>query len=208
MAFLTLNGTKTKLNELLNDADNSTWTDTEKTNFITAAVFFLSRGRRPKLWTEVENTTLTTTQDQDTYTIPAGIFAIAEIWMEDSINSTPPCFSLTRKWRAWAGSFRFAKGYIPSETGRTIRLKAIKKYTSITEVVDEYEDIVLDYAMFRAFTDLSNHTTLLNTYVAKLQGVSRNDIQIRAREHKQNAELALRENARPLPPAYATIGEV
>lgn len=204
---LSLAGTVSDLNELLNDSSNLTWTNAEKEHYVTAAVHFLSRGRRPKVWVEGEDETVLSTENVDAYNLPSGFFLIAELWLERTVNSSPVCYDLIRNFRIWNDQFRVGQSAVPCATGLKFRIKGIKKFTSITEVPEEYEDIILDYAQHRAFTDISNHLTKFNTYSAKLQNISRSDVVIRAREHLTNASRALAENSRPLPPVYMGSGE-
>ena len=199
---LTLNTVRDNLETMLKDTSNLTWSEAELALYIQQAVNWCSRGERPKLWTEVEDTSVTSVADIDTYTISLYPF---EIWIQDSVGSTT--YSLIREFRIFSNQFRLASKHVPSTTGLIFRIKGATKYTSITDVADEFEDIILNYAAHKAMMAIVNELTKFNTYSAKLQNISRNDVRLLGQYYYNIAKEELISNAKPLKPKHMGMGE-
>lgn len=195
--------TLAKLNLDLKDSDNSSWTEDQKEGYIQDGVYFLSRGQRPKVWTEVEDESVLTVADQDVYDLPANIIQVFEIWMEVLGTATPDDFAILRQYEVFNGQFRLNRRYTPGESGLKFRIKGAAKITSITDAPDEAETAILEYAQYRAMMAIANELTTFNTYSAKLQNISRNDVRLMAQYHKEEAvrerqDISKALKARPL----------
>ena len=207
MAKLVQSDVRANLRNFLKDTNsgNYTWTDDELNQYILDGVRFCSRGRRPKIWNESEDESLTTVASQDTYDVPTGIIQIFEIWIQGQSGGTT--YKNIRKFRVFNDKIRFALDYVPSLTGLTIRLKAATKMTTITDVDEEYEDIIRFYASHLAMESLTNDLSKFNTYSASLQDIKEKDVERLASRYYNTAERELAKNAKPYKPVYMGGGQ-
>lgn len=198
---------RSNLRSLLNDETAPyTWSDTNLDKYALEAVKWLSSGTRPALWAESTDSSKTTVFDQYEYALPTGFFAVFDIWVE-STSGDATSYRLLTNWRVFNSNFQLAIYDRPSEAGLHFRIRGAKKFTTIAEVPEEYEPIILDYAASRALDAISNEMTQFNTYSAKLQNISRNDVRLKAQYHRSIAMEAKRENKKALKPVYQATGD-
>ena len=204
--MLVLATTRANLRRLLSDESVPyTWSDAKLDQYINEATRWLSLGQRPALWTEAIDDTVTTIVDQYEYALPTGFFRVFDIWKE-TISGDDTSYKLLRNWRVFGGNFQLGIYDRPDEAGLKYRLRGAKKYTVITEVEDEYETIILNYAVSRAFDDISSKMTQFNVYSAKLQNISRNDVRLKAQYHLTLAKQDKQDNKKALKPVYQATG--
>lgn len=205
---LTLTEVRTKLRNQLDDnvaVANQTWSDTELNQYIEEGIFFLSSGQKPTLWIETYDESITTTINETDYTIPANIFRIFDI--RQQISSGSDIYKVLRRWKIFGNVIRIAYMDRPGQTDLIFKIFGAKKFTVLTEVPDEYERIILNYAVSRAFDQISSKMTQFNKYSAKLQNISRNDVRLKGKYFRDLAEKEKIENKKPMKPVYAGVNE-
>lgn len=170
----------------LDDTSSTVWTAADRSRFKKWAI----REMFPQLYRYVIDTSLTLDNDTNpshTYTVPFGIFDIAEVGVGDVNNST------SRFQVLHADSWKFENNKlhllrIPStESSATIRFIGAKKFYEVGEIPEEYDVIVMHHLKMSAYLNMADDFPRFKTWAQLQEGtrVSFENLRVQAREYER-----------------------
>lgn len=179
-----------KFSEELNDSDGEVWDSDLRERFKEDALNALY----PDFFREVIDESLTIANENDnqqyTYTVPMGIFAISEVGIGETDTDSTNTRDFTQvKNDYW--TFEKNKLHFHSLSGLThgypIRLIASKKYLSVGEVPDYLDQLAITHMRMSAYTRLADDYPRFQTWARLQQGtkVSFENLRVHAREFER-----------------------
>lgn len=142
-ASATFNEMQTRLNTVLDDADNFTFTADEKEEALTQA------WDDEYVWTDEYNETITTVSEQSNYSLPTGIEHIEEIMIDKENDGYPEPLDPSA-YRIYGGKIYFNRNYKSLEGSKTLVLVGKKKLTTSDDLPTFLQNYVL--ALAQAYT--------------------------------------------------------
>lgn len=148
---------KTELNTRLGDGDNFAFTSAEKTSILTRAM------NDAYAVTSVKDTSLTFSNTAYTYSVPATLTTVQDIYVVDPNNSNDDLQLVASSlWEVVDGVINFknrANNYIPD--GYTLVLVGHYKVTSADTITDtSLQEYILTLALYNTLTQLNNKRLL------------------------------------------------
>lgn len=170
----------------LGDTSNAVWSQADIARYKQWALDALY----PDLYYQVTDTSLTLDNDTVptyTYTVPFGIFHIAEVAVGDLQNSTSE-FTIIHpdNWTLEGSTLHF-KSVPTSESSATIRLIAHKKFLEVGEVPERFDRFVMFHLRMSAYLRLADDFPRFKTWSQLQAGtkVSFENLRVHAREFER-----------------------
>lgn len=167
----------------MEDTTNAVWSVATLTRFKDWALEALY----PDLYRQVTDTSLTFDDETYTYTVPFGIFNIAEVAVGDVQNSTSTFVKVHPDNWALEGSSLHFFNLVGLTDAAVIRLIAHKKYLEVGQVPETVDRVVMHHMKMNAYLYLAEDFPRFKTWAQLQEGskVSFENLRVHAREFER-----------------------